>query len=160
MSVAAEILFGLAMAIGLVGVLIPVVPGLVVVGFTAILWAFEVGTTAAWMVTGVMLVLLVVGTVLKYQLPGRELKSQEVPTTTWALAGLFGIIGFFAIPVIGAAIGFVVGAYIGERRRFSAHGPAWESSKRLIAGIGKGLAVEFAAGLAAIIVWIVFVVAT
>lgn len=160
MSTAGEVILGVLMAIGLVGVLVPMLPGLLLIAAVAIGWAIAEGGTGAWAATAVILAILAAGTIVKYLLPGRELRAQRVPPLTWALAVILGVVGFFVIPVIGAAIGFVLGVYLGERERFGAHAPAWESSKRLIVSIGIGMAVEFAAGVLAIAVWIAAVIAT
>jgi uncharacterized protein YqgC (DUF456 family) len=157
---AGEVLVGLGMAVGLVGVIIPVIPGLALIGALAILWAFAEGGVTAWSVAVVMLVILAGGTYLKYRLPGRELQAQGIPQTTWLLVGIGGVVGFFVIPVIGMFAGVVVGAYVGERIRFRRHAPAWQSTKRLLVGIGKGMAVELAAGALAILVWLGAVLTT
>lgn len=160
MSTGGEILIGLAMAIGLVGVLLPVVPGLLLIGAMAIIWAVAEGTTTATVVATVMIAVLVAGTYLKYRIPGRELAAQGVSTLTWILVGVGGIIGFFVIPVIGALAGVVAGAYVGERIRLGSHSPAWASTKRVIVSIGKGMALEFAAGTVAIVIWVGAVLAS
>ena len=145
-----EILTGLAMAVGLVGVLVPVLPGLLLIGAVAVIWAIVEGTTTAWVVAVVMLAILATGTYLKYRVPGRELAAQDVPALTWTLVGVGGVIGFFVIPIVGALAGVVAGAYVGERIRFSSHSLAWASTLRVIVSIGKGMALEFAAGMIAI----------
>jgi uncharacterized protein len=157
---AGEVLVGFAMAVGLVGVIVPVIPGLVLIGALALFWAFVEGTATAWAVAVAMLAILSLGTFLKYRLPGRELKALAVPPRTWLLIGIGGVVGVFVIPVVGAIVGVVVGAYLGERLRFRAHAPAWASTKRLLVGIGKGMAVEFAAGTIAVALWFGAVLAT
>ena len=160
MSAGAELFLGVLMAIGLVGVLVPMLPGLLLIAVVAVVWAIGEGGAAAWGATAVVLAILALGTIVKYLLPGRELRAQRVPPLTWALAVVFGVAGFFVIPVLGAAVGFVLGVYLGERVRFGSHERAWESSKRLIVSVGQGMAVEFAAGIVAILVWVAAVIAT
>jgi uncharacterized protein len=159
-STGQEIVVALVMAIGLVGVLLPLLPGLVVIGAMAIVWAVAESTTTAWVIALVMISVLATGTYLKYRVPGRELAAQGVPARTWALVGIGGVIGFFVVPVIGALAGVIAGAYFGERIRFGAHAPAWVSTKRVIVSIGKGIALEFAAGVVAIAIWVGAVLTT
>jgi uncharacterized protein len=159
-TLAGEIVIGVVMAVGVVGVVVPVLPGLVLIGGAAIFWAFAEGTATAWAVAVAMIAILALGTFLKYRLPGRELKAQEVPSRTWTLVAIGGIAGFFIVPVVGALLGVVVGAYVGELLRFRSHGPAWASAKRVLIGIGKGMAVEFGAGLVAVALWFGTVLAT
>lgn len=160
MSTAGEILIGLAMAIGLVGVLLPVVPGLLLIGVMAVVWAVAEGSAAAAIVVAVMIAVLAAGTYFKYRIPGRELATQGVSPLTWTLVGVGGVIGFFVVPVIGAFAGVIAGAYLGERIRLGSHSPAWASTKRVIVSIGKGMALEFAAGIVAIVIWVGAVLAT
>ncbi|MEO8693996.1 MAG: DUF456 domain-containing protein [Acidimicrobiales bacterium] len=159
MSTGGEILIGLAMAIGLVGVLVPVVPGLLLIAVMGVVWAIAEGSATAAVVAAVMIAVLAAGTYLKYRIPGRELAAQKVASLTWTLIGVGGVIGFFVIPVIGAFAGVVAGAYLGERIRFGSHSHAWTSTKRVIVSIGKGMAFEFAAGTVAIAVWVAAVLA-
>jgi uncharacterized protein YqgC (DUF456 family) len=159
-STGGEILIGLLMAIGLVGVLVPVLPGSVLIGAMAVIWAVAEATVTAWVVAAVMIAILASGTYLKYRVPGRELAAQGVPKMTWILIGVGGVIGFFVVPVVGALAGVVGGAYLGERIRFGSHSPAWASTKRVVVGIGKGIMFEFLAGIVAIALWVVALVAT
>jgi len=159
-SWAGEILIGLLMAIGLVGVLLPVLPGLFLIGAAAVAWAVAEGTASAWVVAAAMLAVLATGTYLKYQVPGREFAAQKVPALTWTLVGVGGVIGFFVVPLVGSLVGVVAGAYVGELIRFRSHGSAWASAKRVLRSIGKGIGLEFAAGLVAIALWLGAVVVT
>ncbi len=148
-----EFLIGVVMAIGLVGVLLPVLPGLILIAGAGVVWALEVGTWQAWGVVVVMIALLAAGTVIKYRIPGRELAETQASSRTWILAGVMAVIGFFVVPIVGLVLGFVVGIYLGERLDRGTHGAAWASTRRLLAGIGKGIAFEFAAGASAVFVW-------
>ena len=154
MSTSGEFVIGLLMAIGLVGVLVPILPGLLLIAAMAVVWGFAEGTATAWVVTAVVVAILAAGTYLKYRIPGRELAARKVPPLTWTSVGVGGVIGFFVIPVVGAWLGAIVGAYVAERLRFGTHASAWASTKRLIVGIGKGIAIEFAAGTIAIAIWV------
>ena len=58
MSTGGEILIALAMAIGLVGVLLPILPGLLVIGAMAVVWAVAEGTAVAWVIASVMIAVL------------------------------------------------------------------------------------------------------
>lgn len=153
MNAGGEFLLGVLMAVGLVGIVVPVLPGLVLIAVVAVVWGFEVGGWQAWAVVALMFVVMGVGTVVKYRIPGRELTDANVSTRTWVVASVAAVVGFFVVPVVGLVLGFVVGVYAGERLDRGGHEPAWASTRRLLAGIGKGMAVEFVAGASAIFVW-------
>ena len=74
-----EFLVALAIAVGLAGILVPVLPGSVLILGAVLVWALDVGGATAWAVFGVVAVILVVGGVVKYLVPNRRLKSVGVP---------------------------------------------------------------------------------
>lgn len=158
MTTLGELLLGILMAVGLLGIVLPVIPGLLLIVGVAVFWATEVGGAGAWVLVAVMAVVAGIGTWVKYQVPGRELAAMDLSATTWVLAVVAGIVGFFAIPVVGLVLGVVLGVYLGQRRDHGTHAAAWASTRRVLGGIGKGMAVEFAAGVVAVTLWVVAVV--
>lgn len=153
-----EVLVALAVAVSLAGILVPVLPGSVLMLAAFLGWAVHVGGATAWAVFGVAAAILVVGTVVKYLVPNRRLKGAGVPSSTQWIGAAVGIVGFFLIPVIGLFIGFVVGVYAAERRRVGQD--AWPSTKAALRAVGLSILIELAAGVAATFVWIGGVVAT
>ena len=103
--------------------------------------------------------LLVVGGVVKYLVPGRRLKDAGVPSSSQWLGAALGIVGFFVVPVIGLFIGFVLGVYLAEQRRLGAR-EAWPSTKSALRAAGLSILIELIAGVLATWVWIAGVVAT
>ncbi len=149
---------GLLVVVGLFGIVVPVLPGtlLVLAGF--LVWASEKGTTEAWTVFAVAALILVVGAVVKYAVPGRRLKA-SVPTSTLVVGGLFAIVGFFVIPVVGMLVGFPIGIYVAERVRVGSAG-AWPSTKAALRALAHSILIELLAALAATAVWIAGVAAS
>src|SRR4051794_24962948 len=111
MSTAGLLIVGLAIAVGLVGILVPVLPGVLLVLGAIFVWAYVVGSTTAWTVFGAAAGIIVVTQVMKYVIPGRSLKASQVPRSTLLTGAVVGIVGFFVVPVIGLPIGFVLGVY-------------------------------------------------
>ncbi|HQH08915.1 MAG TPA: DUF456 family protein, partial [Phycicoccus sp.] len=70
----------LIMLIGIVGIVVPVLPGLLITLLGVLLWAFETGTTAAWIVFAICAVLFVSGVAGQYLIPGKRLKAEGVST--------------------------------------------------------------------------------
>ena len=156
---ATEILLGLLIAVGVVGVLVPVLPGTALVAVAVLAWAIHGGTTGTWVFALVALGLLVIGTVVKYAVPGRRLKQSGIPARTQLIGALVGILGFFLIPVVGVLIGFVLGIYLAERARLGAAG-AWPSTKQAMRAVGLSILIELAAAVLAALTWLVGVVVT
>ena len=107
-----ELVVALVIAVGLVGVVLPLLPGTVLVAAAITVWAIDTGGRTAWLVLGSALAVLLLGAVLKYVLPGRRLADSGVPTRTLWAGGALGVVGFFVIPVIGLVVGFLVGIYL------------------------------------------------
>ena len=154
-----EILVALAIAVGLAGVLVPVLPGPLLVGAAIAIWAAERGGATAWTVLVVALGLLVTGAVVKYLVPGRRLERAGVARTTMLVGAAVGVVGFFVVPVIGLPLGFVLGVYLLEWRRVG-HARAWPATVHALRAVGLGMAIELAFGILAAITWTVGVVLT
>ena len=153
-----EVLVALAIAIGLAGILVPVLPGSILVLAAMLAWAVSIGSAAGWVVFGVAAAILVIGGVVKYLVPNRRMKVAGVPSSTQWIGAAVGIVGFFVVPVVGLFIGFVVGVYAAERRRVGRE--AWPSTVAALKAVGVSILIELAAGVAATFVWIAGVVAT
>jgi uncharacterized protein len=146
------IVCGLLVVVGLFGIVVPVIPGTVLVALGIFVWASERGTAESWSTFGVAAVFLAVGAIVKYVVPGRRLKA-AVPWQTLVVGGVGAVVGFFVVPVIGALAGFPLGIYLAERVRVGADG-AWPSTKAALHAIGISILIELAAALAATAVWL------
>jgi uncharacterized protein len=143
---------GVLVVVGLFGIVVPVLPGTLLVALGILVWASERGTAESWATFGVAAFFLVVGTVVKYVVPGRRLKA-AVPTSTLVVGGLGAVVGFFLVPVIGALAGFPLGIYLAERVRVGGTA-AWPSTKAALHAIGISILIELIAALAATAVWL------
>jgi uncharacterized protein len=141
------VLVGVAILVGLVGVLLPVVPGLLLCWGAVLVWALVERTAAAWTVLALSSLLLATSQVVKYLVPGRRLRSAGVPWGSVAAGGALAVVGFFAIPVVGALAGFVGGVYGAERLRLRTHAAAWPSTVRALQAVGLSVLIELVAGL-------------
>ncbi|MEU7180637.1 MULTISPECIES: DUF456 domain-containing protein [Streptomyces] len=144
---------GLVMLLGLLGVLIPGIPGPLIVWAGVLWWATAGRSSLAWQILiGATLVLLL-GQALKWLLPARDLRAAGTPYRTLFTAGAAGIVGFFVIPVIGCPLGGVGGLYLLERDRLGSHGDAWAATRRVMRAIGLSVLVEQFACLLVVGAW-------
>jgi len=148
------LLAGLMIVVGLVGVVVPVVPGLLLVWGGVAVWALSVQDSTGWTALAIATVLLGLGSTIKYLLPGRKLRESGVPWRTMAAGALLGVVGFFVIPVVGIVIGFVLGIYLAERLRLRAHRPAVTSSVAALRAVGWSILIELATGLLMAATWL------
>jgi uncharacterized protein len=153
-----EVVVGVAIAVGLIGILVPVLPGSALILVAILLWALELGSATGWGVFAVAAAFLVVGTVVKYVVPGRQLKDAGIPASTQWTGVALAVPGFFVIPVVGAFVGFVVGVYLAERRRL---GPgAGASTRSALRAVGVSVLIELTAAILAASAWVAGVVVT
>ena len=155
MTTTYTVIAAMLVVVGLVGILLPVLPGpLLVVGGIAV-WAVPRGDTVGWVVLGAAVGVTLLGAVAKYLLPGRRLRAAGVPW--WSLAGgaALGVIGFFVVPVIGLVVGFVLGVALAERVRLGSGDRAWVSTRHALSAVGWSIMIELGAGLLATAAWIV-----
>jgi uncharacterized protein len=150
----ATVLAAVLVAVGIVGIVLPILPGLVLVVAGVAVWAVPRGDAVAWIVLGIVVAIVVIGSVAKYLLPGQALRESGVPGRTIAAGAVLGVIGFFVIPVIGLFIGFVLGIYLAELSRLSGHDAAWPSTRRALTAVGWSIVIEMATGLLAAAVWV------
>lgn len=139
---------GLTILTGILGVIVPVLPGLVLCWLGVLIWAvFGDGGWGRWLVLAVVTAVAVGGTVVKYTWPGRDLKRAGVPNSSLVAGGVLGIVGFFVVPVIGLVLGFVLGLWIAERVRLGDSGQAWPATVRAVKAVGLALAIELTAAV-------------
>jgi uncharacterized protein len=153
---AITLLCGLAILIGVVGVIVPVLPGLVLCWAGVLGWALLVDAGwGKWLVLAVATAVALTGTVAKYAWPGRNLKRTGVPNRSLFAGGALGAVGFFVIPVVGLFIGFVLGLWLAERIRLGGFQLAWPSTKQALKAAGLSMLIELAAALAIATTWVV-----
>jgi uncharacterized protein len=154
------LLVALAIAVGLVGILVPVLPGMLLVYGAILVWAVVEHSLASWVTLGIVTVVVGATTAVKYMWPVRRMRAAEVATSTLLAGGVLGIVGFFVIPVVGLMIGFVLGVFLAELLRRKDYRRAWASTVHAVKGVALSMGVELAGALAAAVIWLLAVVIT
>ena len=154
-----EVLVAVVIAVGLVGIVVPILPGPVLVLAGILVWALATGGTPAWVVFGVATAFLVAGGVVKYLVPGRQLQVAGIPASTQWIGVLLGVVGFFVVPVVGLFLGFVLGVYLAELRRVGS-AQAWPSTVHSLKAVGWSIVIELVFALLATATWVAGVVVT
>ena len=160
MTTGGLILVAVAIAVGLVGVLVPLLPGTLLVYAAIAVWAFVEQNTVGWVVLGVVTAVLGASLLIKYLWPVKRMRAADVSPTTLAAGAVAGVIGFFVIPVLGLLIGFVLGVYLAELAHRRDQRRAWASTVHAVKGAALSVGVELAGGLIATAAWVVGVVLT
>lgn len=152
-------LVGAVMGIGLIGTVVPVMPGLAVVWIAGLVYGLIAGFgTVGTVAFAVMTLLALAGTVATYALPHRGGTARGAPTSSM-LAGVVGaIVGVVVIPVLGLPIGAVAGVWLAETARLGDARAAWQVTVGVLLGFGLGMIVEFSLGVVMIGCWVGWVV--
>ena len=158
---AISVIAGIAIALGVVGVVIPVIPGLLLSWLGVLFWAVLGDATGGlkWVVLVVATLVAALGALIKYLVPGRRLKSAGIPNTALLAGGVLGLVGFFVVPVVGLILGFVLGVWLVELSRVGSD-QAWTSTKKALGAAGLAMLIEFTAALGVAVVWVFGLVAT
>ena len=155
-----ELLVLTACVVGIVGTILPILPGALLIGGALVVWAVVEGTWLAWGVALAGVAVLALGQVLTYLVPGRRMSAAGIPGRTLLAGGLLGLVGLFVIPVVGLPLGFVLGIYLAERVRLPDHAAAWPSTVEAMKGAGLSMLISLVAAVAATGVWLVAAVTT
>jgi uncharacterized protein YqgC (DUF456 family) len=148
------VLVGLAIATGLVGVVVPVLPGALLVWAAIAVWALAVGGATAWAVLVVATLAIGGAQVVKVLVPGRRLRDAGVPRRSIVAGVVLAVVGFFVIPVVGFFVGFPLGVYLEELRRRGRHESAWRSTREALRAMGLSILIELAATVLAAGAWL------
>ncbi|MGW0391460.1 DUF456 domain-containing protein [Streptomyces sp. NPDC003042] len=148
-------LVGLVLLFGVLGVLVPGVPGTWLVWAGLLWWALRERSSEAWALLVAATALLLVVQVVKWLLPPRRLRGVVgVSARTAVYAGAGAVLGFVLVPVLGAVPGFVGGIYLCERRRLGTHGEASASVRTVMRAVGTSVLVELFACLLVTGAWL------
>lgn len=155
MDIAGLILVGLAIAIGLIGTVIQLYPGLPIILIAIGVWAGFVGTAAAWWIFAGAAAIIVIAYILSFVLPARFMRGEGTPWSTLTAGIILAFIGFFVIPIIGMPIGFVVGVYLAELARLRDPHTAWRQTVTAFKGVLLSVLIELIAGTLSAGLWVI-----
>jgi uncharacterized protein YqgC (DUF456 family) len=147
------ILVALAIAVGIIGIVVPLLPGTLLVFAAIAVWAFLEGNPTGWVTLGVVGGILGGTALIKYTWPVRRMRAADVRTLSLVAGGALGVVGFFVIPVLGLVIGFVLGVYLAELANRRDQRMAWASTKHALKGVALSVGVELVGALLATVVW-------
>lgn len=153
-----DVLIAVAMLVGLVGTVLPILPGLVLIMGAAIVWAIWGGAgVLGWVVALVIVGLGAAGIAATYIVPARRTSAAGAPGWVLAVGAAGVVVGFFVIPVVGALVGGPIAILAAELVRLRDLGKAWRSTGEALKGVGIGIGIQLAAGVVMIGLWVVAV---
>jgi uncharacterized protein YqgC (DUF456 family) len=148
------VLVGLAIATGIVGIVVPVLPGGLLAWAAIAVWAFAVESATGWAVLALATVVIGGAQVVKVLVPGRRLRDAGVAKRSIVAGVMLAVVGFFVVPVVGLFIGFPLGVYLEERRRLGEHVSAWGSTREALRAMGLSIVIELSGTVIAAGAWL------
>jgi len=160
------IAFGVAVAfmlIGLIGILVPILPGILLIWLTILAYAIVDGFQAIDWITFTLLTIfaIITGTAdLWLSLLGA--KTGGAAKSAMFLGAIGGVLGFFllgaVLPVVGnlfgGIIGYAIGVLLGQYQKFQDWNVALKASIGGVVGWGIATVVQLAGGVLMIVIFI------
>jgi uncharacterized protein len=160
MSVLGEVLVGLAIAVGLVGIIVQILPGNVLVLGSVLVWAWVTGGTAAWVCFVLAALVIAAAETGQWLLAGRHMRRAEVPWSTLAVGGVAAVVGFFVVPVVGLFLFFTLAVLVMEYLRRRDGRAAWRATVAALQATAITIGIQLAGGLTATVIWVVWLFLT
>ena len=149
----AALVAGAVIILGIVGTVVPLLPGSLLVAVGVVGYAVVIQDNAAWVGAGIALVVLAVGLVAKWLIPARAV-SGEVDNLPLVIGAISAVVGFFVISFLGIPVGFVLGVLGTELIRTREIPKAWQATKQAIKAAGLSMMIELASVVIAGCVWL------
>ena len=145
------------MVFGLLVLLIPILPGLVIIWAAALGYGIIMGfSTLGWVMFAIMTVLMVGGSLIDNILMGTSAHKEGAPWWVVILALLFAILGNFLLPIIGGVLAALLALFLLQWMRLKDTRQAFASLKGLMLGCGWSVAIRFIIGMVMIGLWLIW----
>jgi uncharacterized protein YqgC (DUF456 family) len=147
--------------VGLLGLIVPVFPGLVVMWLGTLVYALIQNAAGnmtgwKWFLFGMITLLMIIGSIADNIIIARKMRDKYIPWSSilWAFAA--GVVAsLFFTPLIGL-VAAPVGLFLAESSRLRNRDAAIDSTKAYMIGWGWAFGVRFLIGLAMIGFWILW----
>jgi len=152
LQVMLEVITLFVLLVGLLGLIVPVFPGLVIMWLGTLVYALiqnAAGNMTGWdwFLFGVITVLMIVGSVVDNVIITYKMRDKYIPWSSilWAFAG--GIIASLFLTPLGGLVAAPVVLYLAEMSRLKDRDAAMASTKAYMIGWGWAFGVRFLIGI-------------
>lgn len=156
-----DILTLFALLIGLLGLIIPIFPGLTIMWLATLVYALiqnAAGNMTGWdwFLFGLITVLMLAGNIADNLIIARKMRDKYIPWSSILFAFAASILAsLFFTPLIGI-VAAPVGLFLAESRRLKNQEAAIDSTKTYMIGWGWAFAARFTIGLVMIGLWMLW----
>jgi uncharacterized protein YqgC (DUF456 family) len=147
------------MLFGLLGLIIPVLPGLVIIWLAVLVYALATGFSwANGLVFAVMTVMMVVGNLIDNLFMAGSARSTGASWVGILVALVAGLIASIFLTPIGGLAFALLGLFAVEWIRLKQWRKALESTKSMAIGCGWSAVIRFGIGVVMILLWVVWAI--
>ena len=147
--------------IGLVGLIMPVFPGLVVMWLGTLVYALIQNATGNmtgwdWVAFAIITLLMIAGNIIDNIIIARKMRDRFIPWSSILIAFAAGIVAsIFFTPLIGL-VAAPATLFLAEQARLRDRGEAWSSTKAYMVGWGWAFGARFIIGLTMTGLWMLW----
>jgi uncharacterized protein YqgC (DUF456 family) len=143
------------MAVGLVGLIIPIFPGIIVIWLAILVYGLLTGfNTLGWVLFAVNTVLMIIGVTIDNILMNAKAHKEGAAWSSLALGMVGGILGTILFPPVGGILAAPLVVLLLEYLRQRDINRALLTLRGLLIGWGTSFVVRFFIGLAMIGIWL------
>ncbi len=158
LEITLTVLLGLTMLVGLVGLLVPLYPGLVVMWLAALGYGIVAGFNTPGIILFVLITLLALGgSLIDNVLMAAGGRKGGASWVTILVALLAGVIGTILLPPFGGIIAAPLAILLLEYLRVKDWKKAWQALKGLTLGWGLSFAARFGLGIIILLLWVLWI---
>lgn len=150
-----------ALIVGLLGLIVPIFPGLVIMWLGTLVYAILQNAAGnmtgwKWFIFGIITLLMITGSIADNIIIASKMRDKYVPWSSILFAfGASLVASLFFTPLIGL-VAAPVGLFLAESRRLKDRDAAVESTKTYMIGWGWAFGVRFLIGLVMIGLWMIW----
>ena len=138
--------------VGLVGLIVPVFPGLTVMWLATLVYALiqnsrGIMTGWDWLAFAIITTLMIGGNIIDNIIIARKMRDQYIPWSSILIAFAAGIIASIFFTPLGGLVAAPLGLFLAELRRLKARDAAIASTKAYMIGWGWAFGVRFVIGV-------------
>lgn len=147
--------------VGLMGLLIPVFPALIVMWLATLFYALVEGSTGRmawidWTLFGLITLLMVLGNIIDNIIIARKMRARSIPWTSIAVAFLAGLVAsVFFTPIVGLVASPLTLLAV-ESRRLRNRRLGFASARAYMVAWGWSFAAVFGVGILIILLWVLW----
>jgi uncharacterized protein YqgC (DUF456 family) len=156
----AEFLVLIACLVGVAGTVLPVLPGHLLIGSAIVIWGLIEHSWISLAVTVAAIGALILGSVLTYLIPGKQMSAAGVPASTLLIGSAAGLVGLFVVPFVGLPLFFIGAVYLTEFIRLRSHREATPATLEAMKAAVVSTLIGMTAGVVATSVWAIAAMTT